>query len=99
MTGCAVATCLLVRPDAIVRWHRDLINRRHAAKSTPKWSAPEVLRGLTVRLVVCWFSGVGVGDVEIADEVEDLFGAAAEPDLVFVAVLARNVDGRSPSVG
>jgi transposase len=37
--------------------------------------------------------------VEIADQVENFFGAAAEPDLVFVAVLARHVDGRSPSVG
>jgi transposase len=41
----------------------------------------------------------GIGHVEIADQVEDFFGAAAEPDLVFVAVLARHIDGRSPSVG
>jgi hypothetical protein len=27
---------LLVRPDTILRWHRDLITRRHAARSTPK---------------------------------------------------------------
>ena len=27
---------LLVRPDTVLRWHRDLIARRHAAKSRPK---------------------------------------------------------------
>jgi hypothetical protein len=27
---------LLVRPDTILRWHRDLITRRHAAASKPK---------------------------------------------------------------
>jgi hypothetical protein len=27
---------LLVRPDTILRWHRDLLTRRHAARSRPK---------------------------------------------------------------
>src|SRR3954469_12732150 len=27
---------LLVRPDTMLRWHRDLIGRRHAARSRPK---------------------------------------------------------------
>jgi putative transposase len=27
---------LLVRPDTILRWHRDLLRRRHAAVSRPK---------------------------------------------------------------
>ncbi|MCW2641101.1 MAG: Integrase catalytic region, partial [Dactylosporangium sp.] len=27
---------LLVRPDTVVRWHRDLLARRHAARSRPK---------------------------------------------------------------
>jgi hypothetical protein len=27
---------LLVRPDAVLRWHRDLIARRRAARSRPK---------------------------------------------------------------
>jgi putative transposase len=27
---------LLVRPDTVLRWHRDLIARRHAARSRPK---------------------------------------------------------------
>jgi transposase InsO family protein len=46
---------LLVRPDTIVRWHRDLINRRHAARSTPKRPGrpPTVrsIRALVLRLV------------------------------------------------
>lgn len=27
---------LLVRPDTVLRWHRDLVARRHAARSWPK---------------------------------------------------------------
>jgi putative transposase len=27
---------LLVRPDTVLRWHRDLIARRHAVRSIPK---------------------------------------------------------------
>ncbi len=27
---------LLVRPDTLLRWHRDLIKRRHAATCAPK---------------------------------------------------------------
>jgi hypothetical protein len=46
---------LLVRPDTILRWHRDLIARRHAARSTPKRPGlpPTVrsIRVLVLRLV------------------------------------------------
>jgi putative transposase len=46
---------LLVRPDTILRWHRDLIARRHAARSTPKRRGrpPTVrsIRVLVLRLV------------------------------------------------
>jgi putative transposase len=46
---------LLVRPDTILRWHRDLITRRHAARSTPKRPGrpPTVrsIRALVLRLV------------------------------------------------
>jgi hypothetical protein len=46
---------LLVRPDTIVRWHRDLITRRHAARSTSKRRGrpPTVrsIRVLVLRLV------------------------------------------------
>ena len=46
---------LLVRPDAVLRWHRDLINRRHAARSKPKRPGrPRTvhsIRALVLRLV------------------------------------------------
>ncbi len=38
---------LLVRPDTIVRWHRDLIARRHAAASRPRRRGrPRTLRSI-----------------------------------------------------
>jgi putative transposase len=46
---------LLVRPDTILRWHRNLITRRHAARSTPNRPGrpPTVrsIRALVQRLV------------------------------------------------
>jgi transposase InsO family protein len=40
---------LLVRPDTILRWHRDLIARRHAARSTPKRPGrPRTVRSIRV---------------------------------------------------
>ena len=46
---------LLVRPDTILRWHRDLISRRHAVRSTPKRPGrPRTvrsIRALVLRLV------------------------------------------------
>ncbi|MGW9032240.1 integrase, partial [Streptomyces sp. NPDC055722] len=45
---------LLVRPDTIVRWHRDLLKRRHAATCMPKRRGrpPTVrsIRALVLRL-------------------------------------------------
>ena len=45
---------LLVRPDTVLRWHRDLVVRRHAAVSRPKRRGrpPTVrsVRGLVLRL-------------------------------------------------
>jgi transposase len=42
---------LLVHPDTILRWHRDLISRRHAAKSKPKRAGrPRTVR--SIRAVV-----------------------------------------------
>jgi putative transposase len=38
---------LLVRPDTILRWHRDLLARRHAAVSRPKRRGrPRTLRSI-----------------------------------------------------
>jgi hypothetical protein len=46
---------LLVRPDSILRWHRDLLARRHAAASRPRRRGrPRTLhsvRALVLRLV------------------------------------------------
>ncbi|MFL6052620.1 MAG: hypothetical protein ACJ72W_06860, partial [Actinoallomurus sp.] len=46
---------LLVRPDTVLRWHRDLIRKRHAARSKPKRPGrpPTVrsVRVLVLRLV------------------------------------------------
>src|SRR5258706_10221614 len=40
---------LLVRPDTVLRWHRDLIARRHAAGSRPKRPGrPRTLRSIRV---------------------------------------------------
>lgn len=47
---------LVVRPETVLRWHRDLIGRRHAARSKPKRPGgrpPTVrsIRALVLRLV------------------------------------------------
>ncbi|MEV0134132.1 hypothetical protein AB0H83_37435 [Dactylosporangium sp. NPDC050688] len=40
---------LLVRPDTVLRWHRDRIARRHAAASRPKRTGrPRTLRSIRV---------------------------------------------------
>src|SRR5260221_1496090 len=42
---------LLVRPDTVLRWHRDLIARRHARPSRPRRPGrPRTLRSI---LVLC----------------------------------------------
>jgi hypothetical protein len=45
---------LVVRPDTVLRWHRDLVARRHAARSRPKRSGrPRTvhsIRSLVLRL-------------------------------------------------
>jgi putative transposase len=43
---------LLVRPETILRWHRDLLARCHAAKSRPQAPGPTVrsIRLLVLRL-------------------------------------------------
>jgi transposase len=40
---------LLVRPDTVLRWHRDLLRRRHAARSRPKRPGrPPTVRSIRV---------------------------------------------------
>src|SRR5947209_17390162 len=43
---------LLVRPDTILRWHRDLLNRRHAATCKPKRRGrPPTVRSIRVLIL------------------------------------------------
>jgi len=46
---------LLVRPDTVLRWHRDLVRRRHAARSRPRRPGRprtvRFIRALVLRLV------------------------------------------------
>jgi putative transposase len=43
---------LLVRPDTVLRWHRDLIARRHAARSRPRRTGrPRTLRSIRALVV------------------------------------------------
>ena len=43
---------LLVRPDTVLRWHRDLVARRHAARSRPKRGGrPRTVH--SIRALVC----------------------------------------------
>jgi putative transposase len=45
---------LLVRPDTVLRWHRDLLARRHAAASRPKRPGrPRTVRSIRI-LVRVW---------------------------------------------
>ncbi|MET7505164.1 hypothetical protein [Streptomyces microflavus] len=38
---------LLVRPDTVLHWHRDLVSRRHAARSQPKRAGrPRTVRSI-----------------------------------------------------
>ena len=45
---------LLVRPDTVLRWHRDLIRKRHAARCRPKRPVARTvrsIRALVLRLI------------------------------------------------
>jgi putative transposase len=52
---------LLVRPDTVLRWHRDLLARRHATRSRPRRPGrPRTIR--SVRLLVCaWHARIPAG--------------------------------------
>src|SRR5450631_3060834 len=40
---------LVVRPDTVLRWHRDLVARRHARRSRPRAPGPAADRALDPR--------------------------------------------------
>ena len=52
---------LLVRPDTVMRWHRDLLARRHAARSRPKRSG----RPRTVRSIRALILGLARGEFRV----------------------------------
>jgi 2-methylisocitrate lyase-like PEP mutase family enzyme len=68
---------VLVRPETVLRWHRDLITRRHARMSRPK----QVGRPLTIRsirrlvLTVDAEAGYGMDPAELVDALTEM-GAA-----------------------
>jgi hypothetical protein len=55
---------LLVRPDTILRWHRDLIARRHASASRPKRRGrPRALRSIRALVLrLPWETAAGATD-------------------------------------
>src|ERR1039457_7641829 len=40
---------LVVRPDTVLRWHRDMVARRHARRSRPRHPGPAAHRALDPR--------------------------------------------------
>lgn len=67
---------LLVRPDTVLRWHRDLIRKRHAARCRPKRPGrPRTvrsIRGLVLRLIRqnrAW----GIGACTDPDQIAHLY--------------------------
>ena len=55
---------LLVRPDTVLRWHRDLLARRHAARSRPRRPGrPRTVR--SIRLLVLRLARENPGYVEL----------------------------------
>ena len=54
---------LLVRPETVLRWHRDLVARRHAARSRPRRPGrPRTVR--SIRLLVLRLARENPGYVE-----------------------------------
>jgi putative transposase len=54
---------LLVRPDTVLRWHRDLIARRHAAVSRPKRRAGHARCVPSVPWCCAWHGRIPAGAI------------------------------------
>jgi transposase len=64
---------LLVRPDTVLRWHRDLVARRHAAASRPKRSGrPRTVRSIRLLVLRLTRENPGWGYRRIHGELLDL---------------------------
>jgi hypothetical protein len=47
---------LLIQPETVLRWHRDLLARRHAARSRPRRPGRPRLAYLAVLRVFGWLA-------------------------------------------
>jgi hypothetical protein len=54
---------LLVRPDTIIKWHRDLLARRHAAMSGPAAAADPARCGPSAPWCWAWPARTPAGDI------------------------------------
>ncbi|MFE3408912.1 hypothetical protein ACFXMT_11430 [Streptomyces mirabilis] len=55
---------LLVRPDTVLRWHRDLVRRRHALASRPKRPGrPRTVCAPSVPWCCAWRGRIPVGGI------------------------------------
>src|ERR1700750_1858117 len=69
---------LLVRPDTVLRWHRDLLARRHAARSRPRHPGrPRTVR--SIRQLVCAWHGRIPAGATAASTVSSLFSGSGSP--------------------
>jgi hypothetical protein len=57
---------LLVRPDTVLRWHRDLIARRHARRSRPTGSGGHARSGRSACSSCAWPARTPPGDTAVS---------------------------------
>jgi hypothetical protein len=83
---------LLVRPDTVLRWHRDLIASRHAARSRPKRSGrPRTLRSIRALVLRLARENPGWGYRRLHGELLVL-GAKVAPSTVWQILNDAGID-------
>jgi putative transposase len=75
---------LLVRPDTIIKWHRDVIARRHAGCPDPAADFIETVTLTGTRMYI-------LAVIEHASRRVHILGATAHPTAAWVAQAARNL--------
>jgi hypothetical protein len=82
---------LLVRPDTVLRWHRDLIAGRDAARSKPKRPGrPPTVRSIRVLVLRLVRENPGWGFRRVHGELLVL-GVTAAPSTVWEILVRRDV--------